>query len=60
MNLQKVNPGVKTPGYFPPAFGLERLKNLSLGNFLSVPSARPTIARRFIGGSAGSQTNRVP
>ena len=53
-------PSVETPGYFLPAFGLERFKNVSLCKFLPVLSARTIIAHRFIGGLAELQTNQVP
>jgi hypothetical protein len=53
-------PSVKTLGYFLPAFGLERLQDSSSCAFLPAPLARKTIAHRFNGGLAESQTNRVP
>jgi len=53
-------PSVKTPDYFLPAFGLERLQDSSSGAFLSAPLARKTITHRFNGGLTESQTNRVP
>jgi hypothetical protein len=53
-------PSVETPGYFLPAFGLEKHNRVSFGKFLPVPSARPTIAHRFNGGLAEPQTHQVP
>jgi hypothetical protein len=52
-------PSVETPGCGLPAFGLERLNNVSL-RILPAPSARSTIAHRFNGGLAEPQTNQVP
>ena len=55
-----ISPGVETPGYGRQAFGLEQIKAPLSAAFLQAPSARPTIARRFNGGLAESQTNQVP
>ena len=55
-----IGPSVETLGYFLPAFGLEQYVDLPPCKFLSAPSARPTIAHRFNGGLAESQTNQVP
>jgi hypothetical protein len=53
-------PSVETLGYCLPVVGLERLQNMALGKFLPALSARRTIAHRFNGGLAESQTNQVP
>lgn len=53
-------PSVETPGYFLPAFGLEKHNRVSSGKFLPAPAARPTMARRFNGGLIEPQTNQVP
>jgi hypothetical protein len=53
-------PSVKTPGYFLPAFGLEKHYCVSFGKFSTAPLARATIAHRFNGGLTEPQTNQVP
>jgi len=55
-----ISPGVETPGYGLPAFGLEQIQASSPCACLPAPPARPTVAHRFNGGLAGSQTNQVP
>src|ERR1017187_8258146 len=62
--FRDIVPSVKTLGYFLPAFGLKKYNRVSAGKsfvkFLPAPSPRSTIAHRFIGGLAESQTNQVP
>jgi hypothetical protein len=58
--FRDIVPSVETPGYFLPAFGLEKHNRVSFVKFLPAPSSPPTIARRFNGGLTEPQTNQVP
>jgi hypothetical protein len=58
--FRDIVPSVKTPGYFLPAFGLEKHNCVSFSKFLPAPPSRPTIAHLFNGGLSESQINQVP